>query len=146
METTVQNHQVYSFLADLILLIHFGFVAFVLLGLVAIWVGYFRKWAFVRNFWFRCAHLLAIGIVAAEAIGGIVCPLTKWEAQFRWRAGGNVDYAGSFMQHWVHKIMFFDIPESVFTIVYVAFFSLVAVSLWLVRPRSPHWKSSRKTA
>jgi hypothetical protein len=144
METAAHHSQLYSVLADLILLIHFGFVAFVLLGFVVIWVGYFRGWPFVRNFWFRCAHLLAIGIVAAEAIGGIICPLTKWEAQFRLRAGVNVDYAGSFMQHWIHKIMFFDIPESAFTIIYLIFFSLVAISLWFVRPRPPHSKSARR--
>jgi hypothetical protein len=142
METAAQHSRIYSLLADLILVIHFGFVAFVLLGFVIIWVGYFRGWSFVRNFWFRCAHLLAIGIVAAEALGGVICPLTKWEAQFRERAGANAEYAGSFMQHWIHKIMFFDIPESAFTIIYLIFFSLVAISLWLVRPRLPRWKSA----
>src|SRR3954471_8396710 len=146
MEAMALSPQVYSFLADLILLIHFGFVAFVLFGLAVIWAGYFRGWSFVRNFWFRCSHLLAIGIVAAEAVGGVVCPLTKWEMQFRWRAGGNVDYAGSFMQHWIHKIMFFNVPESVFTIIYLVFFSLVVISLWFVRPRFPHFKSAGKAA
>jgi hypothetical protein len=50
------------------------------------------------------------------------------------------------MQHWIHKIMFFNVPESVFTIVYLVFFSLVAISLWFVRPRLPHFKSAGKAA
>jgi hypothetical protein len=146
MELSGPSPQLFSLLADFILLIHFGFVAFVLLGLIGIWVGYFRGWSFIRNFWFRCAHLLAITIVATEAIGGIVCPLTRWEMQCRWRAGADATYAGSFMEHWVHKIMFFDIPESVFTLLYSLFFLAVALSFWIVRPRFPHWGSAHKAA
>jgi hypothetical protein len=144
MEVTAQNSYVYCAMADLVLLVHFAFVVFVLGGLIAIWAGYFRKWAAIRNFWFRLGHLLAIGVVAAEGIGGVVCPLTRWEADLRWRAGGNAAYAGSFMQHWVHRIMFFDLPESVFTIIYIVFFLLVGLSFWLVQPSRPHWRGHQR--
>ncbi len=77
----------YRLLADVILVVHFTFVAFVVLGLLAVWTGRFLRWSWVRNFWFRLAHLLAIGIVAAESLGGIVCPLTTWEARLRELAG-----------------------------------------------------------
>jgi len=87
-----------SFIADLILLIHFSYVLFVVLGLVVIWLGFFLHWAFVRNFWFRLVHLLAIGYVVAEALGGVICPLTIWENQLRVKAGGGV-YQGTFMEH-----------------------------------------------
>jgi hypothetical protein len=146
MQPAAHSSSYYSALADVILLVHFAFVAFVLLGLVLTWLGYFLRWPFVRNFWFRLAHLLAIGLVAVEAIGGIVCPLTKWEAELRWKAGGSFEYAGSFMQHWVHKIMFFDLPESAFTVIYCAFFLCVALSFWFVRPRFPHWAKRQRLA
>lgn len=124
-------------LADLTLVIHAGFVAFVVVGLVLIWIGRFRGWAFVRNFWFRAAHLAAIGLVAGESLGGFVCPLTTWEDRLRMLAGGQQRYAGSFIQHWLHRLIFFDFGERVFTIAYVAFFLAVALSFWLIPPRWP---------
>jgi len=124
-------------LADLVLVVHAGFVAFVIVGLVLIWIGWLRHWAFVRNFWLRVAHLAAIGVVAAESMSGLVCPLTTWENQLRLLAGGEQRYAGSFIQHWLHQVIFFDLSERVFTISYVTFFLAVALSLWWVPPRWP---------
>jgi hypothetical protein len=43
---------------------------------------------------------------------------------------------GSFVQHWLHRAMFFEASESTFTIFYILFFAAVASSLWLVKP---HW-------
>ena len=74
-------------LADLVLVLHAAFCAFVLLGLVLIWLGRFRGWAFVRNLWFRMAHLACIGVVVAESMLDIVCPLTTWEDRLRLLAG-----------------------------------------------------------
>lgn len=128
--------RLYTLLADLILILHFAFVAFVVAGLVLVWVGWLCRWQFVRNFWFRLAHLLAIAVVAAESLAGIVCPLTIWENSLRLLAGGGGHYAGSFVEHWLHRVMFFEASESTFTILYVLFFTTVALSLWLVKP---HW-------
>jgi hypothetical protein len=125
----------YLFLADAILILHFAFVAFVVMGLVLIWAGWWRRWQWVRNVSFRVAHLAAIGVVAAESIFGMMCPLTRWEDRLRFLAGGEQRYAESFMQHWLHKVMFFDVPERIFTVAYVVFFLLVALSLWFVPPR-----------
>ena len=122
-------------LADLVLVVHAVFVVFVVVGLVLIWVGRFRGWAFVRNFWFRTAHLAAIGVVAAESLSDFVCPLTTWENQLRLLAGGQQRYAGSFIQHWLHQIIFFDLDERVFTLAYLTFLLAVALSLWLIPPR-----------
>jgi hypothetical protein len=122
-------------LANLILLMHAAFVTFVLVGLVLIWVGWCRNWAFVRNFWFRIAHLSAIGVVAAESLLGFVCPLTTWENNLRREAGDPANYTGSFIEHWVHRFLFFDLGDRVFTIIYVGFFLTVALSFWLVPPR-----------
>jgi hypothetical protein len=124
----------FQVLADLILLIHFGFVAFVVLGFVAIWIGHFRGWRFVRNFWFRALHLGAMGYVALEAVAGMTCPLTTWEARLRTRAGQPHQYEGSFIQHWVQRFIFFELPEWTFTLVYVGFFALLVLTFWIVRP------------
>jgi hypothetical protein len=127
-------------LADLVLIVHFAFVAFVLVGLLAIWTGYFCNWKFVRNFWFRLAHVAAIGVVAAESVFGFVCPLTTWENELRF-AGGETMYEESFVQHWLHRAMFFDLGPRFFTISYVIFFLIVLLSLWLVP-----WSNARRHA
>ena len=41
--------------ADLILVLHTAFIAFVLVGLVLTWVGIIRRWRWVRGFAFRAA-------------------------------------------------------------------------------------------
>ena len=112
----------YSLLADLMLLVHFAFVAFVVLGFLAIWVGYFCRWPFVRDLRFRVAHLLAMSVVLAESLTGLVCPLTTWENQLRRHGGGAAGYSGSFIQHWVGRVLFHDWSEQTFTYIYAGFF------------------------
>jgi hypothetical protein len=120
------------------LVVHTAFVVFVVVGLALIWVGRFRRWAFVRNFWFRATHLAAIGMVALESVSGFICPLTTWENRLRLLAGGEERYQGSFIAHWLHRLIFFDLDERVFTVAYLAFFVAVAFSFWLIPPRWPH--------
>jgi hypothetical protein len=127
--------QPHALLADAILVVHFAFVLFVIFGLLLTWIGYFAGWKFVRNPWFRGAHLLAMGVVVAESLFGIICPLTKWEIALRVKAGGDPAYAGSFIQHWVHRVMFFEVSEQTFTVLYVIFFVLIVLSLVVVPPR-----------
>jgi len=42
----------YALAADALLVLHVLFVVFVVLGLVAIFVGKFLSWRWVRNHWF----------------------------------------------------------------------------------------------
>lgn len=128
----------YSILADAVLVAHFAYVAFVVVGLLTIWAGYFLRWSFVRNFWFRLAHLACMGVVVLESVFGVTCPLTTWELQLRLLAGSGRYYQGSFIQHWVHRILFYSAGEGVFLAIYVGFFVLLLLSLWVVKP---HWPS-----
>lgn len=121
----------YRLAADLTVTLHLAYVAFVVLGLVAILLGYFRSWAWVRNRWFRGIHVAMILIVVIEAWAGVVCPLTTLEQALRERAG-QATYAGSFVGNAVHDLLFFDLPEWAFTIIYTAFGSLVLLTFWLV--------------
>jgi MFS family permease len=122
-------------MADLILIAHFFYVSFVIGGLLAVWIGAYFRWAWIRNFWFRILHLTAIAFVALESVFGVVCPLTKWENELRYAKGGA--YETTFIQHWVHKILFYNAPEYVFTIIYVIFTLAVAGSLLFIKPRKP---------
>ncbi|MBU1248125.1 MAG: DUF2784 domain-containing protein, partial [Proteobacteria bacterium] len=119
----------YVLLADLILVVHVLFAAFNLLGLVAIWVGAALGMGFVRNRWFRGFHLLAMAVVVAESLGGVVCPLTRWETSLRHLAGTGRAYHGSFMHHWARQFFYFDLPPEVFTLLYVLFFAAMLLTL-----------------
>jgi hypothetical protein len=129
--------KLHAWLADGVLLMHAAWVAFVVVGFILIWVGYFRGWSFVRGFWWRLAHLLAMGIVTAEALGGLVCPLTEWEDRLRRLAGQGPNYPGSFIQHWVGRLLFYEVSERAFALMYAVFFTLVLLAFWIVKPRWP---------
>src|SRR6266446_1324592 len=129
----------YQLLADAILVLHALIVLFNVGALPVIWVGYFRKWSFVRNFSFRTAHLLLIGFVAAESILGTICPLTTWEDKLRLRAGVGPRYQGGYIAHWLHQLIFYDLDEKFFAVAYALFFALVVFTWVWVRPRPPRW-------
>src|SRR5215467_9347330 len=136
---------IYSFLADTILIIHALIVFFNLGALPAIWLGHFRGWPFARNFWFRMAHLALIAFIAGESLMGAICPLTTWEDQLRVKAGLDPRYQGTFVQHWVHWLIFYDADPRIFAIGYGVFFALVLATLFFVKPRRPNrWR--RKVA
>ena len=119
-----------TLLADIVLIVHFAFVLFVVGGLAAIWIGTVAGLAWVRNFWFRAAHLAAIAFVAAESLLGIWCPLTIWEARLRGTGAEK-----SFVAEWVHRLLFYDLPEWLFTAAYVLFGLAVAATWALLPPR-----------
>ena len=98
---------IYRLLADPLVVTHAAYVAFVVLGQVAILVGLALRRGWARNFGFRTVHLAMIGIVVVEAIFGIACPLTVWEKELR-RLAGQSSYPGDFLGHWGHELLFFQ--------------------------------------
>lgn len=122
-------------LADVILILHALFVAFVVLGLFVVYVGCLLNWQWVRNRAFRIVHLCAIGYVVIQAWLGVVCPLTTWEMRLRAEVGAAT-YSGSFIQYWLHSLLYFTLPEWVFVVVYTLFGSLALASWFVVRPNA----------
>ena len=122
--------------ADAILLIHFLIVIFVIGGQAAVLAGWARDWSWVRNAWFRAAHLVTIGIVVAQAWLGRLCPLTVWEQELR-QAAGQAYHEQSFMEYWLGSVLFVDLPWWVFVAAYTAFGGLVVLTLLTVPPRWP---------
>ena len=102
----------YRLLADLVLTVHFGIVAFVVGGLVLVVVGNLRGWRFVNGWWFRLAHVAAIAVVVAQAWLGVACPLTTLESALRENAG-EAGYETSFIEHWLTAILFDEAPPFV---------------------------------
>ncbi len=130
---TIDSSVLYSIAADAMLVMHVLFVAFVVLGLVLIYVGLFLKWQWVRNLWFRSIHLIAIGVVVLQTWFGIICPLTTWEIDLRAKASQNV-YDGSFVAHWLNQLLYYEAPSWVFVVCYTFFGGLVLLSWLLVPP------------
>jgi len=129
----MSEHWLLLLLADAMLIIHVLFVAFVVLGLFAVYAGYVLKWRWVRNRVFRIVHLCAIGYVVVQSWLGAVCPLTTWEMALRTEAGAAT-YSGSFIQYWLQSLLYYSAPEWVFVAGYSVFGGLVMASWWVVRP------------
>lgn len=123
----------HALMADVILVLHGGFILFVVAGEVCVIVGHFRRWRWVHNRSFRICHLLAIGIVAVQACARRICPLTEWENALR-RAAGQEPYTESFIQHWVGRFVYYDFPQWVFTLSYALFAALVLATWFWIRP------------
>lgn len=131
----------YRFLADVTVALHALYVGFVVFGLVFILLGVWRRWGWVRNFWFRIIHFAAIAVVAAEAALQWPCPLTVWEKQLREKAG-EAAYAGDFLGEMAHRLLFYDAPQELFWALHCVFFLAVLATLVLAPPRWP-WKKAK---
>jgi hypothetical protein len=124
----------YGLLADAIVALHVAYVVYILFGQLAILTGWGLQWQWIRNPWFRLTHLLAIVIVAMEALGGVECPLTKWEVDLRGLAGQEVSDA-TFIGRFMHSILFYDVPLWILNTCYIAFAFVVVGSFLLIPPR-----------
>jgi hypothetical protein len=128
-------------LADAVLVVHALLAFFIVCGLVAIWTGAVLGWDWIRDRLFRLAHLLAIAIVSTLSLLGIACPLTVLED---WLRTGSLDRQG-FMQRWVSRLLYYDLPVWVFTLSYVVFGLLVLLTWRLIPPyRVAHSKATRR--
>ncbi len=85
----------YRILADAVLVLHFGFIAFALLGGILVW-----RWP--RLAWL---HLPAAAWAAGIAFFGGICPLTPLENRLR-AAGGEAGYAGGFIENQLEALIY----------------------------------------
>ncbi|HXG44405.1 MAG TPA: DUF2784 domain-containing protein [Gemmatimonadales bacterium] len=86
---------IYRLLADLLVVLHLGFVLFVVLGGLLV-----LRWPRVR--W---VHLPAACWGAWIEFAGWICPLTPLENRLRAR-GGELGYSGGFIEHYVLPILY----------------------------------------
>ena len=85
----------YGLFADAVLIIHLGFVLFVLLGGLLI-----LKWR-----WIAWAHVPAVAWGVAIEFGGWPCPLTPLENHLRERAG-EAAYGGDFIARYLVPVIY----------------------------------------
>lgn len=132
----------YQALADVLLAVHVAVVVFIVAGLAFIIVGHFRAWPWARALWFRLVHLAAIAVVVAESWFGIVCPLTSAEMWLRTQARATT-YSGSFIEHWLGRMLYHDAPAWAFTAAY-SLFGLAVVATWWCFPPGPRRHTRHK--
>jgi len=121
-----------AFLSDVIATIHLAVVAFMVLGILLVLIGWPLGWRWIRNPWFRLGHLAITGCIALNAVRGELCFLTLWERSLRARAGPK---DRSFVGGLLHDILFVDVPQKELDRYYLAFGALVLLSIVCVRPR-----------
>lgn len=85
----------YRFLADTVLMLHLGFILFVLFGALL---------AVRRRGWLGL-HLVAVAWGIAVEVFGMVCPLTYAENHFRMLAG-QAGYSGGFIEHYLVGLIY----------------------------------------
>jgi hypothetical protein len=136
----------YSFLADIVGLVHFAYVGFVVVGQLLILLGLGFGWRWIRDMRFRLLHLTMILIVALESLGHLMCPLTTWENNLRELAGQPV--AGdSFVANLLNHVMFFNaIPYDhwIFKAGYVSFAAIVVMT-FIIAPPCRRWRDATIT-
>ena len=114
--------------ADLILIVHFCIVFFVVFGLVALPIGYLRNYSWTCNAKLRVAHMSLMGFITLEAILGITCPLTILENTLR-----QIEYQQSFVSYWLSHFIYWDLPTHFFVTLYFVCF-IWSLIFWKIHP------------
>lgn len=104
----------YSVLADVVVVVHFGFIAFVALG------G-FLAWRWPRLVW---SHVAAVTWAAGIVIVGYDCPLTPAEKHLR-RLAGEGGYTDGFVDRYIEGVIY---PERYTSLVRLAIAAAVLVA------------------
>ena len=81
--------------ADALLLVHFGFIAFVILGGLLV----------LRRRWIAFVHVPAVAWATFVVASGGICPLTFVENALRARAGES-GYSESFIEHYLLHVIY----------------------------------------
>ncbi len=96
----------YRLLADFLVAIHFLWILFMLAGVGLILTGMLFSKRILNWFWFRTLHLAGIVYVGALSLQGKLCPLTVWENQLRTKTDPASTYSGSFIIHYIEKLVY----------------------------------------
>ena len=136
----------YRFLADLILVLHLGFIVFVVAGgLLALrwrWVALVHLPASAWGVFVELAGNKNAKIKIAQwfEITGKVCPLTPFENVLRQSAGAS-GYEGGFIEHYLIPLIYPGVPSRHLPILLAALVVVVNVVVY-----SLVWRYPRKSS
>lgn len=132
----------YRILSDFVVVLHFSWIVFMLLGFVLTGWHFFHGYVLKRSSeadrffdrWiFRTLHLLGIAFVAAQTLLGKYCPLTILENYLRAGYDPEAVYPGSFIIYYLERLVYPRVHPAVIVIptIVLAVFTVV---VFVVRP------------
>lgn len=128
----------YALAADAVMLVHFLFIAFALLGSLLL-----LKWP--KLLWL---HVPAMAWGAYVEISGRICPLTYYENHYRELAGENT-YGEGFITHYLGPIIYpanFTRGWQYFALAVLLTVNLIGYGLYFYRRRLRAWPATRRSA
>jgi len=116
----------------MIVVLHFIWIIFMLLGFLLTIYGFFRK-EFFEWWLFRTLHLSGILFVGILTILRRFCPLTILENLSRTRYSPEATYPGSFIVHYIEKLVYPDVNQTLLRILTVLVAAFILV-IYIIRP------------
>lgn len=120
-------------LATAVLIAHLGVVVFNIFGLVAVPLGAWLGWRFVRGFWWRLLHLASLFVVALQALLGRACFLTILQSGLETRQSPTAP--PPMIAAWINRVLYWPLPLWIFATGYVVVFVYVLLLWRWVPPR-----------
>ena len=116
----------YKIAADVVVAIHFGWILFLIGG------------AFIgrRVRWVKWTHLAALGYSVLLQAFSWICPLTYLEL-WLWNRTPAGSYSGSFIAHYLEKLVCMEIPRGLVFALTVAVIVISAVVYYRAAPKTP---------
>jgi hypothetical protein len=93
--------KIYAYLADFVIFIHLLWIVFLISG---------SLWG-VRNKALKVVHILGLGYAFIINLFGFYCPLTHLEIWLQYRYSPSGAYTGSFIAHYMEKVIYIDLPD-----------------------------------
>jgi len=109
---------VYKVLADIVVCVHFLWILFLIFGVF---------WG-IRNQKVKVIHISALAFAIVIQVLNWYCPLTHLEAWLRAKHDPTLSYTGSFITHYVEKIVYLELPPSLILVLSIF---LGGISSWL---------------
>ncbi len=115
---------IYGIAADLVIFLHFLWIAFVILGFPVFLYFKLQEW--------RAIHLLALIVTVVMQLTGTICPLTYLEAYLKAKGISRGVYPGQFTIDTLEKLIYVeDLTLEKITYATLIFLALVLFSFWL---------------
>ena len=113
----------YKIAADLVIFLHFLWIAFVILGFPIFLFLNLRGW--------RIFHLAALIVMIIMQLTRTICPLTYLEAYLKSKGASGQVYAGQFMIETIEKLIYVEnLTLEKITYLTIIFFIAVLLSFW----------------
>jgi hypothetical protein len=114
----------YRIAADLVIFIHFLWIAFVILGFPVLLYLNFSRW--------RVFHLFALIAMIVMQLTETICPLTYLETYLKSKGTSSRVYPGQFTIDTIEKLIYVeDLTLEKITYATIIFLALVLISFWL---------------